>query len=75
MVHIDRTSLARFVTRPYEPIASRYFPATSQTFLSGTSATFLLTFSHAAGVASFSDDELEIMLSRRTLVDDGKRQG
>jgi len=73
---IHQIERSREITRPMDPIASRYFPVTSRTYLefdgSPEPQYFTLHTSRAAGVISFKDTQIDIMLHRRTLKDDWK---
>ena len=72
---IHQIERSREITRPMDPIASRYFPMTSRTFLEFDVPEphyFTLHTSRAAGVISFKPNQLDIMLHRRTLKDDWK---
>ena len=68
----DRTDV-----RPAEPIASRYFPITSQAIVDFTANNkcFEIITDRAVGVASLVGNEFEIMLHRRTTQDDWKGMG
>ena len=65
---------SREITRPMDPIASRYFPITSSSYLKNTknSKNFIIHSNRAAGVISQNPGELDFMLHRRTLKDDWK---
>jgi len=63
----------RLDIRPAEPTASRYMPITAQGVLQFDDGTcFTVTTDRSAGVTSLTDNQFDIMLHRRTLVDDGK---
>jgi len=71
---INRSKIGE--TRPLEPIASRFYPVTQQAYLqSASSEVFLVNTNRAVGVASFQPNEIQIMLHRRTLVDDFRGVG
>lgn len=55
-----------------EPVSSRYYPATGETFLVDLEQKFHygLLFDRAVGTTSLQQNQLEIMLHRRTLTDD-----
>ena len=67
--------------RELEPTASGFYPITSQAFLQNennlenTPACFYLTFDRSIGVASLTDDTIDILINRRTLKDDFRGVG
>lgn len=64
------------VFRPLEPTASGFYPVTSQVYLQSSNSAentpgcFELTFDRSIGVASLTDDTIDIMINRRCLKDD-----
>ena len=58
--------------RIQDPVASQYFPITSQTFIRSKTDQFGLTFDRSAGAASFKSNQIEVMLHRRGMSDDNK---
>ena len=69
---IGRIERSRENTRPMDPIASRYFPMTSETLLDFAGDSFSVSSTRAAGVTSLESSQLDVMLHRRTLKDDWK---
>lgn len=56
-------------------IEANYYPITSCTFLQDNTARLSLITNHAQGAASLNEGEIEIMLDRRTSIDDGRGMG
>ena len=54
-----------------QPISSRYYPATSESIILTKNHKYSLLFDRSAGTTSLKNNQLEIMIHRRTLKDDG----
>ncbi|XP_033736441.1 alpha-mannosidase 2x-like [Pecten maximus] len=66
---------SRRTYRKDTPIAGNYYPITTNAVIQDNSARFTVHATHAHGVASLRDGELEIMLDRHPMSDDGKGLG
>jgi lysosomal alpha-mannosidase len=58
-----------------EPVAGNYFPKNSAAYIQDGSTRLTLVTDRSSGVASLADGQLENMVHRRLLVDDGRGVG
>ncbi|CAI5937065.1 unnamed protein product, partial [Closterium sp. NIES-64] len=56
----------------YQPIAGNFYPLTAGVFIAGSTAQLSLLVDRPLGVASLADGQIEVMLHRRMISDDGK---
>jgi alpha-mannosidase len=56
-------------------IEANYYPITSCAFMQDNESRLSLMTTHAQGAASLNEGEIEVMLDRRTSIDDGRGMG
>jgi len=59
----------------HEPVAGNYYPVGNSLFINDTTRQFTLLPDRSEGGASINDGQIELMVHRRILVDDGKGVG
>jgi len=67
-----RNSRPTWSMSTYEPVAGNYYPVNAAIFVQDTESALSVAVDRSQGGASLRDGSLELMVQRRTLVDDGR---